>query len=177
MLSALVRGKFPQVEWRLKEKTRNFIYFLVDGIYPNFKFFINAKDCITEKEVYFQKLQEAVRKDVERLFGVLKIKWGILNMPTKLWAKEDINLIVQCCAILHNLIIRRGGGYIDGFEGPAPEQTEKVEIVRVVRLPNCETFEQFLAQFEEHQTADNSLRQDLIDYNWELRGDRRGNSL
>ncbi|XP_026459243.1 acidic leucine-rich nuclear phosphoprotein 32 family member B-like [Papaver somniferum] len=47
----------------------------------------------------------AKRKDVERAFGVLQGKFRIVGSPCKYWKQSDLNLIMKCCLILHNMII------------------------------------------------------------------------
>jgi len=48
--------------------TRTLLYYLVDGIYPPFAFFVSpTPDPTTEVETTLNRLQEALRKDVERL--------------------------------------------------------------------------------------------------------------
>ena len=53
-------------------------YYLVDGIYPQWATFVKT---ITNyqgyKKKYFAKAQEAVRKDVERAFGVLQAQFTL----------------------------------------------------------------------------------------------------
>lgn len=56
--------------------------FLTDGIYPEWKgcvksFLIHQG----EKKKYFAQIQEGVRKDVQRAFGVLQARFAILSRP------------------------------------------------------------------------------------------------
>ncbi|XP_059650124.1 uncharacterized protein LOC132295875 [Cornus florida] len=59
----------------------------------------------TTKEKLFAQRQEAERKDVERAFRVLQIKWAITQRPVRYWEKDDLRLIMKTCIILHNMII------------------------------------------------------------------------
>jgi hypothetical protein len=85
---------------------RDWLYFLVDGIYPKYSIFINSfQHPHDEKEKYFAKCQEAVRKDIERAFGVLVQQFQILQRPIKNWYWTDIVDIMDVCIILHNMIV------------------------------------------------------------------------
>ena len=72
----------------------------------------------TEIDKNFSKWQEAVRKDIERAFGVLQARWAILSKPARRWEKEFLDDIVKCCVILHNMIAE------DERELPTEEQCE-----------------------------------------------------
>lgn len=83
---------------------RDYVYFLVDGAYPDWAIFVSTcKHPINEKEKIFSKQQEAVRKDVERVFAVISSKFQILSRPFRLWDLSDINKVMQCCVIIHNM--------------------------------------------------------------------------
>jgi Plant transposon protein len=53
---------------------------------------------------------------VERVFAVLFKRFGILERPFRLWSRDDINDVVLCCVILHNIVLedRRSCGEISG---------------------------------------------------------------
>ncbi len=82
-------------------------YFLVDGIYPDWPIFAkpihNAVNIIKK---FFSARQEATRKDVERLFGVLQSRFGVLRLEFETWDLTTIIAISNTCVILHNMIIR-----------------------------------------------------------------------
>lgn len=51
---------------------RDWLYFLVDGMYRNWAIFINTcRHPESDKELAFARKQEFARKDVERAFDVL----------------------------------------------------------------------------------------------------------
>ncbi|XP_022020158.1 uncharacterized protein LOC110920243 [Helianthus annuus] len=59
-------------------------YYLVDGIYPTWSVFVISFPypfLLNEKKS--KKQHGVVRKDVNRTFGVLKSKWGIMNRPMR----------------------------------------------------------------------------------------------
>jgi len=55
-------------------------YLLPDSIYLPWSIFVQTIHKPEEqKKVHFAKMQEAARKDIERCFGILQIKWGIIQ--------------------------------------------------------------------------------------------------
>ena len=61
------------------------MFILVDGIYPQFCRFVKGmKEPVTEAEKAFTEFQEAIRKDIERAFGVLQVKWKFTAHPMDL---------------------------------------------------------------------------------------------
>uniref|UniRef100_A0A0D3B8S3 Myb-like domain-containing protein n=1 Tax=Brassica oleracea var. oleracea TaxID=109376 RepID=A0A0D3B8S3_BRAOL len=57
------------------------------------------------KAVLFAQRQEAVRKDVERAFGVLQTRFAIVKNPALFWDKVKTEKIMRACIILHNMIV------------------------------------------------------------------------
>ncbi|KAL5719137.1 hypothetical protein ACHQM5_011960 [Ranunculus cassubicifolius] len=81
-------------------------YYLSDGIYPQYATLIQTiSEPSTNKKKLFAKCQEAVRKDVERAFGVLQSRWHIIKGPAPMWRAKDLGKIMKTCIILHNMII------------------------------------------------------------------------
>ncbi len=63
----------------------NEMYILVDGIYHQFSRFIKARrEPISREEKRFTGWQESARKDIERAFGVLQLKFQWIARPTLL---------------------------------------------------------------------------------------------
>ena len=60
----------------------------------------------TVQERKYSGNQEAVRKDVERFFGVLQSRFEILRREMRGWDVEEVVKISQACVIMHNLIVR-----------------------------------------------------------------------
>jgi hypothetical protein len=85
---------------------RDWLYFLVDGIYSRWSIFVKPlQAAVDEKELNFNLVQEAGRKCVERCFGQLVAQYEILKNPIRNWKVEDIQNILYCCVILHNMVI------------------------------------------------------------------------
>jgi hypothetical protein len=59
-------------------------YYLADGIYPSWAMFVKAFQCPQgNKKVHFTRAQEALRKDMERAFGVLQSRFAMVWGPAK----------------------------------------------------------------------------------------------
>jgi len=81
-------------------------YYLTDGIYPKWATFIQSIPLPQGPQaVLFAQRQEAVRKDVERAFGVLQARFAIVKNPALFWDKVKIGKIMRACIILHNMIV------------------------------------------------------------------------
>ena len=103
-----LKSPYPYV---VNENTRDWLYFLVDGIYPEWSIFVNTFSKPSEKKKKtFASRQEAVRKDIECAFGILVSRFHILQRPLRNWYLEDIVNILHCCVILHNMIVEARAG-------------------------------------------------------------------
>ncbi|GJY16128.1 ALP1-like protein isoform X1 [Tanacetum coccineum] len=74
----------PECPFVVNGHTYRKCYYLADGIYPAWSTFVKtfsvARD---EKSLKFKRVQEAARKDIERAFGVLQGRWGIIRQPAR----------------------------------------------------------------------------------------------
>ena len=69
-------------------QTRTVGYFLVDGIYPPWTIFARPiHDPANKMGRKYTEAQEALRKDIERAFGVLQGRFHILRRESFLWYK------------------------------------------------------------------------------------------
>jgi hypothetical protein len=50
-------------------------------------------------------MQEASRKDVEQCFGVLQMRWGIIQQASRQWDLATIKDILMAYIILYNMVI------------------------------------------------------------------------
>jgi hypothetical protein len=74
VFSGFAEGNVPSVSYEIMGYTYAKGYYLADGIYPKWPFFVNTHhEPKEEKYSRFVKEQEACRKDVERAFGVLSL--------------------------------------------------------------------------------------------------------
>lgn len=111
-------------------------------------------------------MQESTRKDVERAFGVLRARFGMVSMPSRRWYIKTLKVIMRCCIILHNMIIEDKRG----------EELE--DLVALANLPvilprtnNDQSLRDFMIQ--QRRIMDpgvhSQLRTDLVDHIWEHR--------
>jgi Plant transposon protein len=94
--------------------SRDWNYFLVDGIYPEWSIFVNTySNPIEPKKRTFAKKQESTRKDIECAFGVLVQRFHVLQRPLRGWYQEDLVDIVHACVILHNMVVEERSGTLE----------------------------------------------------------------
>lgn len=131
LMNAIKVGKFPShdVKYNLGTESFDWLYFLTDGIYPDsFKIFIQSLPHATEDaKKLFSKLQEGARKCVERVFAVLFKRFGILNIPARIWCDKDMVKIIKACVIIHNMCMeeRRDSFIGNGVGGLRDERIER----------------------------------------------------
>nr|XP_043637903.1 protein ALP1-like [Erigeron canadensis] len=103
-------GTNPNSSFILRGRLYKRGYLLTGGIYPRWSTFVKAyPHPVDPKEKKFKKVQEAARKDIERVFGVLKEKWKILERLIRYFDLDKIGKVVEACCILHNMIIKDDG--------------------------------------------------------------------
>uniref|UniRef100_A0A0D3A674 DDE Tnp4 domain-containing protein n=1 Tax=Brassica oleracea var. oleracea TaxID=109376 RepID=A0A0D3A674_BRAOL len=89
------------------------------------------------KAVLFAQRQEAVRKDVERAFGVLQARFAIVKNPALFWDKVKIGKIMRACIILHNMIVedeRDGYTQFDVSDFQQAEDKVHMSISRILQI-------------------------------------------
>lgn len=109
----MLRGENPLEvtnSYKINGNSRNWAYFLVDSMYPSWAIFIEPiphgrQVVLPDKESYFNTNQEAGRKDVERFYSVLEERFQALKQAIRFWYLSDIETIVKCCIILHNMVV------------------------------------------------------------------------
>ena len=133
MLDGSFNLRLPEhLHYTVNGTRRDYMYFLVDGIYPRWSVFVStiANASPHSKEAKFAKKQEANRKDIERAFGQLVQKFKLLKQPQMMWRKEDVSNAINCGIILHNMTVevRRENfvsqGRLDELPAPVEEPAE-----------------------------------------------------
>jgi len=113
---SVTKGEWPPrtFSYTAKGTTPTLLYYLVDGIYPRIAFFVSPfPDPTTEVEVTFNRLQEAMREDVERLYAVLTARFHVAFHPAKYSTVEQMVTVTKAVAILHNMVTeKRRDGYV-----------------------------------------------------------------
>ncbi|GJV78281.1 ALP1-like protein isoform X1 [Tanacetum coccineum] len=103
----LLADKAPEALFVVNEKTYEKGYYLADEIYPQWSTFVKAFNmAMDQKTMKFKRVQESSRKDIERAFGVLQGRWGIIQQPTRAYQMNTIKRTMYCRIILHNMILQ-----------------------------------------------------------------------
>ena len=80
-------------------------YLISDNGFIETSIFIDPiKARFGQKEIFFSEWLESVRKDVECVFGILKMRFRILYLRMQQHAAKTIRDIFVTCCILHNMI-------------------------------------------------------------------------
>ena len=152
----------------------DWMYFLVDGIYPEWAIFVDTfsnKD--DPKRGKFAARQERVRKDIECAFGVLVSRFHILDWPIwKNWYLDDIKDLLDCCIILHNMIVEARNGKLSEEEAreAAPMHSlvgREAISAEVAALKGIDLWAARVAAFDSAMRSifnPFQLKQDLIEY-------------
>ena len=101
-------GRWPlrNKSYNINSRTRTLPYYLVDGIYPRFAFLISLHfKLTTEEQTTFNRLTEAIRKDVERLFGVLMKRFHIALHSGRYQSVSQLVTTYKAICILHNMCV------------------------------------------------------------------------
>jgi len=105
----IVSGAWPPRDkpFTLNGRTRTLLYYLADGIYPRFPFFATPHvRPTTRKELTYNRLQEALRKDVERLYAVLSCRFNVILRPARFETVAALRRAGMAVAILHNMNVK-----------------------------------------------------------------------
>lgn len=172
LFDSVLRGESPSVQFVVNDKTFSSVYYLVDGIYHRWACFQGTiAHPNTKKEKAFASAQESQRKDIERCFGVLQKRFGILRLPGRLWRQDDLVKVVRCCVILNNMIVE------DQRVHPGVDALlADVELPQFTVGPSRGAREWSVAQFvsDNHDLTSNEknleLHNALVEHIWNLSG-------
>ncbi|XP_019083796.1 PREDICTED: putative nuclease HARBI1 [Camelina sativa] len=169
----ILQGRAPKVNYTVNGHRYKLAYYLTDGIYPKWATFIQSIPLPqTPKASLFATYQEAVRKDVERAFGVLQARFHIVKNPALIHDKEKVGKIMRVCIILHNMIVEdERDGYtqfnVAEFEQTQSNRTSHVDYtLPTARLSNIT--EMMITRNEVRDKRTNErLHDDLIEHIWQ----------
>ncbi|XP_048633801.1 uncharacterized protein LOC125608057 isoform X1 [Brassica napus] len=162
----IINGIAPEVNFYVNGNQYHLAYYLTDGIYPKWATFIQSiRLPQSEKHSLFAKTQEAVRKDVERAFGVLQARFAVVKNPSKLWDKDKIANIMKACIILHNMIVEDERSSYTQYNVREFQESEEDDTFTVTPNSNLGTAMDRRSSVRNRQ-AHEQLKFDLIEHIW-----------
>ena len=159
----------PPINYEVNDHQYNKGYYLTDGIYPRWATFVKSiTNPQGNKASHFASEQDNARKDVERAFGVLQQRFAIVRYPALTCSNEQMWEVMNCCVILHNMIIEseRNNPVHDhqpyDFEGPHAQVDHNVPV----------DWADYLSMYLEihDETTHHDLQADLANHLWARRG-------
>jgi hypothetical protein len=111
-------------------------------------------------------MQESLRKDVERAFGVLQACFAIVCQTARGWSKLTLHKIMKACIILHNMIVEDEQGSVHEFNYDTSSAVFEPAQTNLVK------FSQFVNNYQSlcDETAHHQLRNDLVKNIWAIKG-------
>jgi hypothetical protein len=108
------------------KKTFFGVYLICDGGYHTWPCLVSpSKNGMPgTPEMRWSKNLESVRKDIEGVFGILKVRFRFLKNFNNLRHQSSIDDAFTTCCILHNMMLRRDG-YLDDNLAPFPGGLEE----------------------------------------------------
>ncbi|XP_062186025.1 uncharacterized protein LOC133889569 [Phragmites australis] len=172
LFAKLAEGEAPQVNYTVNGHNYTIGYYLADDIYPQWATFVKTiPQPLGNKRKYFAKAQEAVRKDVERAFGVLQSRFAIVRGPAQFWDKDTLRQIMIACVIMHNMIVEDERDedeqmqyeYAGQLVRPTPREVRN-------RTPELHDFLQAHNNIRNRETH-SQLQEDLVEHLWQRHAD------
>ncbi|XP_047965349.1 uncharacterized protein LOC125209811 [Salvia hispanica] len=170
------RGEGPTVRFMANGTQYNRAYYLADGIYPRWPVFVKTiRQPVGPKQSYFAAKQESARKDVERAFGVLQSRWGILRCPIRQWHENDVASIMYACIILHNMIIEDEGYSAENWAPEEGASTSHGVATAPLQMGVPRSDAYLIQRFANmrRETSHTTLQADMVEEVWNRRGGGR----
>ncbi|XP_020243102.1 putative nuclease HARBI1 [Asparagus officinalis] len=168
LFDKLAQGTAPPANYTILGKDYDTGYYLADGIYPKWSTLVQTiSQPQGPKKQYFAAMQEGYRKDVERAFGVLQIRFAIIKGSAWFWDKRVLHDIMTACVILHNMIVEdEREEELDNVDSTQPSNADEMDDNDDERL------RRFLARHRKIQDreAHFELRNALIEHLWQRHG-------
>nr|GEZ73885.1 putative nuclease HARBI1 isoform X2 [Tanacetum cinerariifolium] len=111
---------------------------------------------------YFKKRQESARKDIERAFGVLQGRWGIIQQPARQYHVNNKRRIIYSCIILHNMILEDQKMVVTGCYDVYVNSSKNMQRTWVER---CDTHRRKAKELRDRETQI-SLQHNLTEHIW-----------
>jgi hypothetical protein len=162
----LAHGRTVPIQFNVNNHEYTIGYYLVDKIYPEWATIVKTKSHpVNAKDQTFATTQESARKDVERVFDVLRSKFRIIQNPYRLWSLHDMNTIMRACIILHNMILE-DERHIDINEFVELDDTP------VTMDNDVPAIQEIMARYKEimNKGTSRNLQEDLVQHHWFLKG-------
>ncbi|GKD55969.1 putative nuclease HARBI1, partial [Tanacetum coccineum] len=173
----VLEGRAPKVSYVVNGNQKNMAYYLTDGIYPSWAAFVKSiSSPQIRKHRLFAQHQEAVRKDVERAFGVLQARFAFLRHPCLIWDYEQMGQIMIACVIMHNMIVEDERETYQNYDPSVffnDTQTNGDDDVVAFSTERIADLTSYMRNREQlrNREAHSSLRNDLIEHIWQKFGD------
>ena len=110
ILNGTMDLRLPQeLHYCINGMVHDYLYFLVNGIYPKWPIFISTISDATpgSKDKLFPTYQEGVKKAIERAFSVIVKKFDILSRSIQFRKKDVTRNVLHTCIILHNMTVTK----------------------------------------------------------------------
>ncbi|GJX43412.1 ALP1-like protein [Tanacetum coccineum] len=138
-------------------------YYLADGIYPEWASFVKSFTVATDpKHTYFKQRQESARKDVERAFGVLQGRWGLIQQPARAYEVNTLRRIMYAGIIMHNMILEDQNMSVVDFKHVYSNPAWSMQTIWIDRY---ETQRRKAKELRDRDTHI-SLQQNLMNHIW-----------
>ncbi|CDF38544.1 unnamed protein product [Chondrus crispus] len=175
-MASVLEGKHPpRFSFVVDGTTYNTPYYFADGIYPSWAMFIKTLRKSSSPEAKrFSAAQEAVRKDIERAFGVLVARFHILKAPCLLRDRTTMASVMRACIIMHNMVVEsRRDDYESGHYNASASFEFGISTNLAAFHAWANTVEKRLNEFTS-RTGHSALRQSLIRHIWSRFGAGNG---
>ncbi|GKE38979.1 ALP1-like protein [Tanacetum coccineum] len=140
-------------------------YYLADEIYPEWASFVKSFTVATDpKHTYFKQRQESARKDVERAFGVLQGRWGLIQQPARAYEVNTLCRIMYADIIMHNMILEDQNMSVVDLNHVYSNPARSMQTMWIDR---CETQRRKAKELRDRDTHI-SLQQNLINHIWRI---------
>ncbi|KAL6293870.1 hypothetical protein ACE6H2_002012 [Prunus campanulata] len=182
----VLSGEAPNVTYEINHTVYQNGYYLADGIYPRWTTFVKSiPHPRSHKQKLFATYQEGYIKDVERCFGILQARWGIIRGAARLFDERVLRSIMMTCIILHNMIVEDEYDYLaDEVYEADPMNTALTRIYEKPMGPNGEPVQhdplvrdgsfmpRMIDRYKEMQSSyiHEQRQVDLIEHLWAVKG-------